>query len=275
MRASHSSPSGCWHTARGVFLFLAVEHDRTLSGHGFRLEPLTQKHVGDLARMVDADLWSGMSTPLPEGEVGMMNYIEDSRSLEGCYPFAVVDAISGEVRGSTALVAHDPVARRVEIGRTFYDRAVWGRLINPAAKFLLLEHAFEDLGVFRVAMRADARNSRSLAAIERLGATREGTLRGFRDGPDGSRVDSVMFSILAPEWPGVRERLLARIDPLRAIEGQLGGPQLASVGASVGDVPSSDDVALDVPGAVGAGTASRRWRGPRLRGKARRPRPQR
>lgn len=252
-----------------------MEHDCTLSGHGFRLEPLTQKHVGDLARMVDADLWAGMSTPLPEGEVGMMNYIEDSLALEGCYPFAVIDAISGEVRGSTALVAHDPEARRLEIGRTFYDREVWGRLINPAAKFLLLEHAFEHMDVFRVAMRADARNSRSLAAIERLGATREGTLRGFRDGPDGTRVDSVMFSILATEWPGVRERLIARIDPLRAIEGQLGGPQLAAVGASVGDVPSSDDVALDVPGAVGAGTASRRWRGPRLRGKARRPRPQR
>ena len=252
-----------------------MEHDRTLSGHGFRLEPLTQKHVGDLARMVDADLWAGMSTPLPEGEVGMMNYIEDSLALEGCYPFAVVDALSGEVRGSTALVAHDPAARRVEIGRTFYDRALWGRLVNPAAKFLLLEHAFEHLAVYRVALRADARNARSLAAIERLGATREGTLRGFRDGPDGTRVDSVMFSILAPEWPAVRERLLARIDPLRTIEGQLGGPQLAAVGASVGEVSVADDVVLDVPGAAAPAPGPRRSRVSRLRGRGRRPRPQR
>ncbi|MGP7960000.1 GNAT family N-acetyltransferase [Sanguibacter sp. A247] len=252
-----------------------MEHDRTFSGHGFRLEPLAQKHVGELSRMVDADMWAGMSTPVPEGEVGMMNYIEDSLFLEGCYPFAVVDAISGEVRGSTALVAHDAVARRVEIGRTFYDRALWGRLINPAVKFLLLEHAFDALGVYRVSLRADARNTRSLAAIERLGATREGTLRGFRDAPDGTRVDSVMFSILAPEWPGVRERLLARIDPLRAIEGSLAGPQLAVVGASVAEPMPVDDAVVDVPGGVGAGVASRRWRGPRLRGKPRRPRPAR
>src|SRR5690606_3717255 len=98
-----------------------VEHDLVLEAHGFRLEPLAQQHVSDLARMVDADLWAGMSAPLPEGEVGMMNYIEDSLALPGCLPFAVVDLVDGQVRGSTALVDHHPEARRVEIGRTFYD----------------------------------------------------------------------------------------------------------------------------------------------------------
>ncbi len=208
-----------------------VEHDLVLEAHGFRLEPLAQQHVSDLARMVDADLWAGMSAPLPVGEVGMMNYIEDALALPGCLPFAVVDLVDGQVRGSTALVDHHPEARRVEIGRTFYDRAVWGRVINPASKFLLLQHAFEGLGVYRVALRADARNTRSLGAIERLGATREGLLRGYRDDRDGTRVDSVSFSILEPEWPEIRERLLNRLDPLRSIEASM--PPLASVGASV------------------------------------------
>lgn len=264
----------------GRAFILAVEHDITLSGHGFRLEPLAQKHVGELARMVDADLWSGMATALPVGEVGMMNYIEDSQSLEGCYAFAVVDAISGEVRGSTALVDHQRGPRRVEIGRTFYDRELWGRLVNPVCKFLLLEHAFEQLDVYRVTMRADARNTRSLRAIERLGATREGTLRGYRDGQDGLRVDSVVFSILGPEWPQVREGLLDRIDPLRTIAG-LGGPDatalldangpapLAAVGASVEPMlPPEDSVETSVPAA-----RARRWRAPRGRAvRRRRPR---
>ena len=101
--------------------------------------------------------------------------------------------------------------------------------------------------------------------------------RTTRDEPDYDKLMKWRLGVLREHGLGLKEiqETIARIDPLRAIEGQLGGPQLAAVGASVGDVPSSDDVALDVPGAGGAGTASRRWRGPRLRGKARRPRPQR
>ena len=261
--------------APGRAFILAVEHDITLSGHGFRLEPLTHKHVGELAAMVDAALWAGMASAMPVGEVGMMNYIEDAQALAGCYAFAVVDAVSDEVRGSTALIDHQVGARRVEIGRTFYDRAVWGRVVNPACKFLLLEHAFERLGVHRVELRADARNLRSLAAIERLGATREGPLRGYRDGQDGARVDSVGFSILAPEWAAVREGLLGRIDPLRAIAG-LGGPDatalldangpapLATVGASMMDAPLFEDHGADLAGEPGV-RGSRRGRVPRGR----------
>ena len=199
-----------------VFI-LRVEHDITLSGHGFRLEPLTHKHVGDLAAMVDSDLWAGMATPMPVGEVGLMNYIEDSQALDGCYAFAVVDEVSGEVRGSTALVDHQTGARRLEIGRTFYDRAVWGRVVNPVCKFLLLEHSFERLGVHRGQLRADARNARSLAAIRRLGAQPEGVLRGHRVAFDGTRSDTAYFSILRDEWPAARAGLEGRL-------AQLGGP---------------------------------------------------
>lgn len=196
-----------------------MEHTIVLEGYGFRLEPLAPAHVGALAGAVDEQMWQGMSTPTPHGEVGMMNYIEDTLALPDCLAFTVIDQVSGEVRGSTAFCGVSHPQGRAEIGRTFYDRQVWGRIINPACKFLLLEHAFTGWGLFRVALRADSRNARSIAAITRLGATYEGTLRGFRLAPDGSRADSLSFSILEPEWPRVREGLLARIDPLRQIVG--------------------------------------------------------
>lgn len=194
-----------------------MEHTLVLEGHGFRLEPLAVAHVGALAASVDEAMWSGMSTPTPRGELGMVNYVEDTLATPGCLAFAVIDQVSGEVRGSTAFCALSHDQGRVEIGRTFYDRQVWGRVINPVCKFLLLDHAFTSWGLFRVALRADSRNTRSIAAITRLGATYEGTLRGYRLAPDGSRADSLSFSILEPDWPEVRTKLLARIDPLRQI----------------------------------------------------------
>ncbi len=201
----------------GLWFSDAVEHNLVLDGHGFRLEPLALAHVGALAAAVDEAMWSGMSTPTPRGEVGMVNYVEDTLATPDCLAFAVIDQVSGEVRGSTAFCALSHDQGRAEIGRTFYDRQVWGRVINPVCKFLLLEHAFSTWGLFRVSLRADSRNTRSIAAITRLGATYEGTLRGFRLAPDGSRADSLSFSILEPEWPRVRAGLLDRIDPLRRI----------------------------------------------------------
>lgn len=207
-----------------------MEHTLVLEGHGFRLEPLAVAHVGALAASVDDAMWSGMSTPTPRGELGMANYVEDTLAMPDCLAFAVIDQVSGEVRGSTAFCALSHDQGRVEVGRTFYDRRVWGRVINPACKFLLLEHAFSAWGLFRVALRADSRNTRSIAAITRLGATYEGTLRGYRLAPDGSRADSLSFSILEPDWPGVRAGLLARVDPLRQIAVVKDGSRAAGQG---------------------------------------------
>lgn len=147
----------------------------------------------------------------------MANYIEDALSAPDVYAFVVIDTVNGEVCGSTAYCGIDEEQGRLEIGRTFYDRSLWGRVVNPACKFLLLEYAFETWGMYRAAMRADSRNVRSINAITRLGATYEGTLRGFRVSPDGSRCDSMSFSILFPDWPVVRDGLLNRIDPLRTV----------------------------------------------------------
>jgi RimJ/RimL family protein N-acetyltransferase len=187
-----------------------VQHDLALSGHGVRLVPLAEEHAAALAAFTDDALWRGMSQPTPRGEAGMREVVAAAHAAPGRFAFAVLDA-DGAVVGSTSFYDHEPRQQRVEIGFTFTDRRVWGTHVNPACKYLLLRHAFEEWGMQRVALRADARNTRSIGAILRLGATAEGVLRSHRVAPDGSRGDTAYFSILADEWPRVRDGLLARL----------------------------------------------------------------
>lgn len=192
-----------------------MKHNVVLSGHGFRLEPLGYQHVSPLLDIIDADLWSGMSAVLPVGEVGIVNYIEDIYQAPDVMSFAVVDLVSGATIGSTAFCGINDDQKRIEIGRTFYDRKFWGCVVNPACKYLMLSQAFDSWGMKRVSLRADSRNLRSISAITKLGATYEGTMRGFRFAADGSRVDSMVFSILYSEWLNIKPNLLARINPLQ------------------------------------------------------------
>jgi RimJ/RimL family protein N-acetyltransferase len=106
--------------------------------------------------------------------------------------------------------------RRLEIGSTWYEPAARGTAVNPACKLLLLAHAFDVIGVNRVALVTDARNARSQAAIARLGAAREGVLRANMITQGGRVRDTVIFSIVAAEWPAVRAGLLARLAPREA-----------------------------------------------------------
>ncbi|MFE4466246.1 GNAT family N-acetyltransferase [Oerskovia sp. NPDC056781] len=218
-----------------------MQHDVHLEGHGFRLEPLAVAHAGALAQIVDPSMWAGMSTTLPEGEVGMVNFIEDTRATRALTAFAVVDAGSGLVVGSTAFRDLSLDDRRVEIGRTFYARSTWGSLVNPVSKWLLLRHAFESWDVHRVGFRVDARNARSLAAMRRLGAYEEGVMRGHRTAPDGTRADSVCFSILAHEWAGVELGLLDRIASPRIV------PVLGPVGLTDAGAPDAGELGAEVP----------------------------
>jgi RimJ/RimL family protein N-acetyltransferase len=105
-----------------------------------------------------------------------------------------------------------PRDARLEIGFTMYSPAVWGTVVNPQTKLLLLGHAFDDLGAGRVQLKTDIRNVRSQQAIARLGATYEGVLRRYQRRADGTVRDTVLFSIIAEEWPSVRSRLEARLD---------------------------------------------------------------
>lgn len=115
------------------------------------------------------------------------------------------------VIGTTSLGEISLIDERVQLGWTAYHPAVWGTAVNPECKLLLLEHAFDHCGFGRVKIQTDGVNLRSQAAIERLGAKREGVLRRHRRRADGTFRDTVVFSILAGEWPGVRQRLLERL----------------------------------------------------------------
>jgi RimJ/RimL family protein N-acetyltransferase len=193
-----------------------MQHDLHLTAHGVRLEPLSRDHAPALARLVDAQLWAGMTSALPDTTPAMEAYVDQAVAAGDHLAFAVLGP-DGEVRGSTRFYELNAGQGRVEIGSTFYGRAWWAGATNPACKLMLLGHAFETLGLRRVALRCDARNARSRAAILKLGAREEGWLRAHRVAPDGSEGDTLYFSILSDEWPAVREGLEARLTALTAV----------------------------------------------------------
>ncbi|MFN2638024.1 MAG: GNAT family N-acetyltransferase [Gemmatimonadaceae bacterium] len=185
----------------------------TLEGHGIRLEPLTRAHETGLAKAVtDGRLWELWFTTVPAPDQ-IATYV--GAALEGqkaghMLPWAVRELTTGEVIGSTRY--HDIVAQidRVEIGYTWYAASWQRRHVNTACKLLLLDHAFEKLGCRAVGFRTDAFNFRSQRAIAELGARKDGVIRHHQARRDGTVRDSVMFSILAGEWPDVRRNLVGR-----------------------------------------------------------------
>ena len=189
----------------------------TLEGHGVRLEPMTAGHAPALAAAAsDGRLWELFYTAVPgPGDVGA--YI--ATAIEGLraghmLPWVVREQKSGEIVGSTRY--HDIVASidRVEIGYTFYA-ARWQRThVNTACKLLLMSHAFDTLGCLVVALRTDRFNFRSQQAIARLGAAQDGVLRHHGVRKDGSPRDTVVYSVLAHEWPDVRRNLELRLSRL-------------------------------------------------------------
>ncbi|MFN7943433.1 MAG: GNAT family N-acetyltransferase [Thermoanaerobaculia bacterium] len=185
-----------------------------LSGHGVRLEPLTLAHCPGLAAAAaDGRLWELWYTSVPEPaqtEAYVAAALEGQR-LGHMLPWAVRDSATGEIAGTTRY--HDIVAAidRVEIGWTWYA-ARWQRShVNTACKLLLLTHAFEALGCRVVGLRTDNFNFASQRAIEALGAKKDGVIRHHWARRDGSVRDSVLYSILAGEWPDVKQHLTGRL----------------------------------------------------------------
>jgi RimJ/RimL family protein N-acetyltransferase len=127
------------------------------------------------------------------------------------FVFVVRQQATGQIVGSTGYLDIHPEHGRIEIGGTWYHPSVWGTVVNPACKLLLLTHAFDVLALNRVAFVVDSRNQRSQAAVRKLGATCEGILRSDRITHDGYVRDTVVFSILRSEWPTVRTRLGERL----------------------------------------------------------------
>jgi N-acetyltransferase len=189
-------------------------HPVTLEGHGIRLEPLAYEHEEGLAAAAaDGQLWELWYTFVPEPEQTRA-YIADALADQEqghMLPWAVRELTSDIIVGSTRY--HDIVAPidRVEIGYTWYAKR-WQRThVNTACKLVLLSHAFDTLGCKVVALRTDSLNFASQRAIEALGAKKDGILRHARLRRDGTVRDSVVYSILVSEWPGVKRHLEFRL----------------------------------------------------------------
>jgi RimJ/RimL family protein N-acetyltransferase len=184
-----------------------------------RLEPMTADHRDSLAAAVsDGELWNLWFTTVPSPD-RVSDYIETA--LEGqrdghMLPWVVREKATGEVIGSTRY--HDIVPRidRVEIGYTWYAASRQRTSVNTACKLLLLEHAFDRLDCAVVGLRTDGFNFRSQRAIEGIGAKKDGVIRHHGVRKDGSARDTVMYSILASEWPDVRRHLELRLARLPA-----------------------------------------------------------
>lgn len=186
----------------------------TLEGHGIRLEPLAYEHHDGLAvAAADGKLWELWFTSVPEPEqthayiAGALAGQEAGHML----PWAVRELTSGTIIGSTRY--HDIVAEidRVEIGWTWYAKRWQRSHVNTVCKLLLLAHAFETLGCKVVGLRTDNFNFASQRAIEALGARKDGVIRHHWARRDGTMRDSVMYSILANEWPDVKRHLEFRL----------------------------------------------------------------
>ena len=181
-----------------------------LEGKHVRIEPLAREHAaGVKAAAADGELWKlwYTSVPAPDKTGEWLDAALDMRAKLGAMPF-VVRAPDGDIVGSTRYFNVDAVNRRLEIGHTWYAKRVQRTALNTEAKLLLLAHAFEKLNCIAVEFRTNFFNFASREAIARLGAKQDGILRHHQLLADGSLRDTVVFSIIAPEWPAVRKNLL-------------------------------------------------------------------
>jgi N-acetyltransferase len=182
-----------------------------LEGACVRLEPLDVHHAeGLFAVGGDAEIWRYMPRPMLGSVSDARQMIEAARAVaaDGSQlPFAIVERATGRTIGSTRYLDIRRKDRGLEIGWTWLGTAYQRTPINTESKYLLLRHAFDDLGTIRVQLKTDLRNERSQRAIERLGAIREGVLRKHVILWDGFIRDTAYYSILDNEWPGVRQRL--------------------------------------------------------------------
>lgn len=182
----------------------------TLNAHGVKLEPLAHDHEAGLrAAAADGELWNlrVTSVPSPDETSAFIETALKDREAGHRFAFAVMDEASGTVLGATSY--HDilPEVKRIEIGHTWYAKRAQRTHINTTCKLLLLTHAFDTLGCKVVGWRTDNFNYASQRAIERLGAKKDGVIRGHKLRRDGTIRDTVMYSLHRGEWPEVQAHL--------------------------------------------------------------------
>ena len=183
----------------------------TLQGKHVRLEPIDMQHIEGLTRVgIGQDFWKYMLYGDMKTEADFHHFVVDllEREKRGTdLPFAVIHLASGRVAGSTRYLNIEPANRGLEVGGTWYGLDFQRTAVNTECKYLLLTHAFETLKCIRVQIKTDSLNLRSQAAIERIGAVKEGVLRNHMILPDGRIRHSVFYSILDTEWAGVKKKL--------------------------------------------------------------------
>ena len=190
----------------------------TLSARGISLVPLALEHESGLqAAAADGALWNIRVTSVPEPQ-DTRKYIKDALAMRAAghrFAFCVLDDASGRVLGSSSYHDIVPAVKRLEIGYTWYAKSVQRSHVNTTCKLLLMTHAFETLGCHVVGWRTDNFNFASQAAIERLGARKDGVIRGHALRRDGTIRDTVMYSLRAGEWAEVKAQLLHSLNKPR------------------------------------------------------------
>lgn len=183
-----------------------------LEGLRVRLEPLSERHVPDLSRHLELELFQFFAglRPACADAPGTLDYVRQRMALSDI-SFAMVLRDTGEAIGHTSFMEIREAHRALEIGSTWIGRAWQRTFVNPEVKLLMLTHAFESLGCVRVQLKTDLRNTQSQRGIEKLGAVREGVLRRHQICADGHIRDTVMYSITDGEWPSVKTRLEDRL----------------------------------------------------------------
>ncbi|PNY81496.1 GNAT family N-acetyltransferase [Deinococcus koreensis] len=179
-----------------------MHHDLSFSDGDLTLSPLTEADIGPLMALAGAHREE-------YARMGSFPYLRAyyTGALEAPDQMAFVKRVGGEYAGATRYMEMRPAHRRLEIGATWLAPAFMRSAVNRAVKRLLLAHAFEVQGMLRVEIKTDILNTRSQRAIEGLGAVREGVMRQHMPRPDGTQRDTVMYSVIAAEWPAVRARL--------------------------------------------------------------------
>ncbi|QVQ28099.1 GNAT family N-acetyltransferase [Achromobacter deleyi] len=186
----------------------------TLAGDIVRLEPLAAGHAGPLAQIgLHPELWRLQPEPVSTPQ-DMQRYVE--RALAGqrdgtCLPFVIVQQSTGQIIGATRYMDIALSHKRLEIGATWLTPASQRSGANTEAKFLLLQHAFETIGIIRVVFKTELSNTQSRQAILRIGGVEEGVFRKHLIAQSGRTRDMVYFAILDEDWPSVKARLLARM----------------------------------------------------------------
>jgi len=186
-----------------------------LEGRILRLEPLSLDHAPGLWPHAGPEVFQWMADLPRDGSYeAFRDWIGETMSRPASLTFAMILLETGEPAGVSGYLDVRPDHRGIEIGRTWIGKAHQGSRVNPESKLLLFRHAFETLGAVRVQLKTDLRNLHSQRAIDKLGAVREGVLRRYQIRSNGEVRDTVIYSVLAEEWPALKARLEARLADL-------------------------------------------------------------